>query len=389
MKQNAYIKYLIILLFLFSFSWILFSAYKVVNSHAPDFYVLWESSKDVFTGNNPYINPNINNAIGYPPNTLLFYTPLTIFSYTTSITIFTILSILSLFVSVGLIIKIVFGKFNLLLFIIFSSLSLLSFPFKFTLGMGQNNTIALFMLALAYYLFKKNSKALSGVMFGLTYSFKTILGFSVLFLLIGKKWKILLYTVLTMLVLGIITSLVSSNSIDLYKFYLFDVIPPLFKYEGSEIYYHQGFLGFISRTTQDVAIRKYLYAFFGFGLVGFSTVLIKYSKNDELKISLLLIVLLLIDKLSWQHHFIWLMLPFIVLTKLVYDQKNTWHIALLAFSYILVSWNFKNPEIFSAFPKSLILSNNFYGAIILMVLNMKYLLKEVNIKDLNLRGYFA
>jgi hypothetical protein len=232
--------------------------------------------------------------------------------------------------------------------------------------MGQVNSIVLFLLLSSFYFFLKKKSVTSGVLIGAAIILKPIFGFFLLFYILKKDWKVLFYSLITVLI-GFLGSLIYYGP-TLWFYWLKDIVVPLTNLAGREVYYNQGILGFISRLTTDVSIRK------GSEIASLLiTIPIVYyfvkRKNDLSILSGLTISLLLIDSISWQHHFVWLIFPFIFLTGYAIKFKKLWYWVLLGFAYFLVSWNFKNPNVFSNFPTSLILSNTFYGAVILLFLN--------------------
>ena len=140
---------------------------KIITTTAPDFSVLWFAARDFLVGKNFYLNQVIFTGVGYPPNTLLFYLPFIHFSYQTAQAIFIFLSFASIIISVYLSIKIALAKVPLLIYLPALLLTFLAFPTKFTLGMGQNNSIALLLLLVSYFLYKKNKTAASGIFLGM------------------------------------------------------------------------------------------------------------------------------------------------------------------------------------------------------------------------------
>ena len=72
------------------------SIVRLFTTVAPDFNVFWNAASDLITTNNLYLNPYIFTGVGYPPNSLLLYLPLTSLSYQFAQNIFTILSLVSL-----------------------------------------------------------------------------------------------------------------------------------------------------------------------------------------------------------------------------------------------------------------------------------------------------
>lgn len=344
------------------------SILKIVSTQAPDFRVLFLAAKDLPSGLNPYLNPEIFTGVGYPPNTLLFYLPLIIFPYIQAQAIFVFLSFASTVAVVCMSLKIGKGKVPMTWFMGALSLTLLSFPTKFTLGMGQNNTIAFLILLLSFFFYKKGKDLWSGILLGLAASFKTVFGFFFLFYLLKKRWKLVLWGVVTVVSFVLATGFLFDFG--LYKFYVEKVIPPLLNFGGREIYYNQGLTGFVSRLTESVSVRRNLHLILSALLVFVSSLLTLKRGEDVLNFSLFIITLLLIDTLSWQHHFIWLIFPFIVIALRLAKKKDLYLWTILIISYFLVSWNFKNPEIYP----TILLSNTFYGASILYLMNV-YLLK--------------
>jgi len=324
------------------------SLIRLFTTSAPDFEVLWLGAKDLIAGSNPYINPQIFTGIGYPPNTLFFYVPLTFLNYQTAQNVFTALSLVSLVLIIYLSMRLRFPKIDKLTFVLFLVLSLLFFPTKFTLGMGQNNLIAFLILLLSYFFYRKGRQTLSGVLLGVAISFKTVFGIFILFYILKKQFKIILYALLTIAVFTMVTSSVSPLGAGLYKFYFTNIIPPLLNFEGRGIFYNQGISGFIARVISDVGLIKLVW--FATSLVFLITTafLTLKKKKENLQFSLFLLTLLLIDSLSWQHHFVWTLFSFAILFPA----------AFLAVPFLLIGIDFHN-------------SLNFLGVILLYFYNAR------------------
>ena len=172
---------LLVIIFVLTLIYTFLSLTKILSGRTPDFEVLWYAAKDLPIGDNPYLNPNIFTGVGYPPNSLLYYLPLTYLSLNSAQSFFTILSLTSLVLVVILSIKIAFEKVEWKTLLIALTLVLLSFPTKFTFGMGQNNIIALLFLLLSFYLSQKDKRVLAGLILGVVISLKTIFVFFLLF----------------------------------------------------------------------------------------------------------------------------------------------------------------------------------------------------------------
>jgi alpha-1,2-mannosyltransferase len=348
-------------------SWAIFSVYRIVTTRAPDFSVLWLVAKDYYKTPNPYLNPNIYTPNAYPPFSNIFYIPLTVLPFKVAQTIFTLLSFFSILGSIFLSLKLVFKKFDLYAVLLSIGLTLVSFPAKFTLGMGQVNAITLFLLLYSFYLNLKNKPVLSGVLMGVAIMLKPIFGFFLIYFILQKSWKMIFYSLLTVSA-GFLGSLIYYGP-GLWIFWIKDVMTPLMNLAGRESYYNQGLLGFVSRLTLSIDIRKITEWAGLFIVVPVIYYWIK-KRNNLLILSAFVISLLLIDSTSWQHHFVYLIFPYIVIAGFALKFNKLWFWFLLGLSYILVSWNFKNPTPFLNFPRSLILSNTFYGAVILYFLNL-------------------
>lgn len=359
--------------FVLTAAYILRSLYRIIATSAPDFTVFWLTARDLPTGRNPYLNPEIFTGMSYPPNTLLYYLPLTILPYMAAQAIFVLVASASVLGAIFLSIKISFRRVPWFYFLLAFSLTFLSFPTKFTLGMGQNNTLALLSLLGSFYLYKQKKERWAGILLGATIAFKTIFAFFLLFFFLKKQWKILCYSALAILFTILATILISN--INLYGFWFNKIAFPLIGVAGREIYYNQGLAGFVSRIIENLEFRKWLLAFISICLVTAVSILTRKKKDLNLQFSLFIITLLLVDTLSWQHHFVWLIFPFILLASFAAKLNKLWFWGLLGLAYLLVGWNFKNPLPFYGFPKSLILSNQFYGAVILFFMNVYLLLK--------------
>lgn len=350
------------------------SIYIAAYTFAPDFSVMWGGARGLLMSRNPYTESGLFTGIGYPPNSLIFYIPLALLPYKVAQGVFVSLSALSIFGIVLLLFKIIKDSTRIREISLFLAFSLIvfSFPTRFTLGMGQNNLIALLLLLFSYYLYKGEQKVGAGIMLGLAISFKTIFIFFLLFFLLRRQWKILASSVLTIILVILSTMAIFGDY--LYVYYIKHVVPPLLNLSGREIYYNQGLVGFIARLTSDLYVRRYLSLTGSFGLF---YLLFKFrkTKNINLYFSMFIIALLLIDTLSWQHHFVWLIFPFVIIFEELFKRKLKMLYLVLATAYLLISWNIKNPSLFTGFPEDLILSNVFYGTVFLLILNL-YLLRK-------------
>ncbi len=334
---------------------------RLFTTIAPDFQVLWLAAKDLLTSSNPYQNPQIFTGVGYPPNTLLFYLPLTIMNYQLAQNLFTLLSLLSILGIIYLSLNLLKIKPTYILEISIFIVVIIAFPTKFTLGMGQNNLITFFLLLLSFYLYLKKNYKWTGIVLGLSFSFKTIFIYFLIYYILKKEWKVIVYSILTLILTTIIIYLIRGN-LYLYSYYTQVVLPPLSRFEGREIYYNQGLSGFISRMVTDIDLRKNLTALTSLILISVNAYIIFTKNKFDLVISFTIITLLLLDSLAWQHHFVFLIFPFIVLIKY---SKSVMSIIVILSSYVLAAINV--PDI------TFLSSNLFFATLLLYIMNLKYL----------------
>ncbi len=363
----------IIVLFFVSFAWISRSILKIVATTAPDFKILWSFAKYFQEGKNLYLNPNVPIPNPYPPMTFLFYLPLTYLPYQYAQALFIFLIFASLVVTVLVSLKLILGHIPLWEFLITFSLVLFSFPAKYTLGMGQQNSLAFLFLLFSYYFWRKKIPIFSGIFLAFSFSFKPVLGFVLFFFIFQRAWKVLFFAFLSILAeVGLILLIGDLTFFGYWikqsLFYL-----PL---SGRDVYYNQGLTGFVSRLTGNIALIKNIVLISSLAFISTTFLTVKNKVDKNLSFSLFVISVPILDTLSWQHHFVWLIFPFVLLTTYAIRLKNAVILGLIGMAYLLVSWNFKNPSLYLSFPKILLLSNQFYGAVILWGINVYFLIKN-------------
>jgi alpha-1,2-mannosyltransferase len=330
----------------------------------PDFSQYYFGAKAV----NPYLN-----GVIYPPLSLVIFSLLKLISFFWVEKVWTILSLLSLFISVYLIFKIYKQKlFSVLGFIVLGFVCL-SFPVKFTLGMGQiNNFILLIFVAAIYFVNRKNY--LSAFLFSLSFTIKLFPAYLILQFIVMKKWKLLMMFVTSLILLSAIAFILIGPKINIYFYQHF--LPTLLNGWKTD-YYNQALTGLIGRSFPhnlfSVALVNLLSLFF---ILASFLVVFKARKNKELanmSFGLLITLNLIVNNFSWQHHFVFLIFPF--LATLFYIQKlknNRKFLFPLFISYILVSFNLVNPH---AVPV-LLQSHVLYGAILLWFIEAYLIWKD-------------
>lgn len=358
-----------LLLFFFatgSILYSLFSLYKIIKSFAGDFSVYYHAGLSLIQGGNIYHLTSFT-IFNYPPLTALAYVPLSFLPYQIAQAIYILTSFISACVCVVICFKLLKQKFSFFSYLFVTALFLLSFPTKFTLGMGQSNLIAYLLLLLTVWLTRKNKTIFAGILLACAIILKPIFVFFVLFFLLQKSWKTIASCVLTGSSVLLLQFLLFRQTESAWQTYFISILPSLFTSKGREVYYNQGLLGTISRLTPNDVVRK-------FGTWILSLVLLldvgknifKTKHNSNLQLALFMCFLPLIDSLSWQHHFVILLFPMMV--GFYQLRKTKIGLGFLVISYVLISSNIKDPQQLHFFGAPIILSHVFWGTLLLLCL---------------------
>src|SRR5258708_34350348 len=165
LSLNSLLKYLFLGLAIFSLFWLLKALFLTGYSDFTDYYYV---SEHVLYGQNPYISdPHYFTGQAYPPIAMLFFIPLTFFSYFIAAKIWIVLSILASIGAAYLCARIYKINFFSSISLFMISLVFISFPLRFTLGMGQINTIILLFITLSIYFLNTNKDKKAGIFLAL------------------------------------------------------------------------------------------------------------------------------------------------------------------------------------------------------------------------------
>lgn len=373
----------LLFIFIIIFSQFLYSLRGILTSTPIDFLHYYLSSEGLLKGQNPYVFVPLHQLadgqtilFNYPPTALLIFWPLALIPVEISRLLWEMVILISLILTVKYSFKILNLKStNTLLFIIFSLL-FLSFPLRHTFGMGQVSILIGFFLVFSFYLFLKENKhsQLFGSFFlALAISLK---GFPIIFLLyylLKKRLRICLYTLFFLLLFMIISYLL----VGIKGWEIFLKVSPKPDYlltRGS--YYEQSISAFFARLNLNFSIKFLLFIITSAYFYLLVLVKIIREKNkflNPIHLSLFFCLITFNMGFNWQHYFALLIFPFIVIGKNLILKKD-FQLILFIISYLLLSVNLKNPQIYfsSYYPMGLlILSHGLIGALILYFLIIK------------------
>lgn len=357
-------------LFFISLLWV---GRSLLLGHYPDFVTQYYVPHFVFSGANPYSGgEGLFTPQVYPPTEFFLFIPFSLFPLEISQYIYWLVSFICLVSSLFLLAKLSNISFFSKMSLLFSSCAFLSFPTKFTFGMGQINMIILLFLCLVLYFLKTKKDFLSGMFLGLSLVVKLFPILLPFYFLLKKRWKSLMGCI-TLMVISIIFVIIFIPK-DIYTYFLFDIVPTLGS-SWKHDYYNQAVSGVVVRSLGQTSLAEIVRITVSGFLVAISLIIVLLSKRKDfnyqsIQIGLLLTVNVLINTFSWQHHFVWLIIPFYVLgVFLIKNKYPKKYIIVLLVSYVLVSVNLKNPTEYHL----LMQSHVFFGGILLYLLNIKVL----------------
>jgi len=351
-----------LVLFIFFFFGIFFILKPLFSGLLPDFNVYYVSAAALLGGKDVYsATTQMGLSFIYPPFALFFILPFVLFPYALAQTLWTGVSILFFFTSLVLLFRIEKEKLFSNRFLLLAGLALYSFPAKFTLGMGQINMLILLFMALFLYFLQSKRFTPASIFLSASLNTKLFPIFFIFPFFIKRRWKLLLYSLLISS-LFFLFSFVFFRPFVIDRFFI-NVLPGLVHSTRSD-YYNQALSGFVFRLfrqspTTDMVISLLSLCFLGVSLHATW----KSAKEYNMIIFGFFITLqLLIGSFSWQHYFVWLLIPYIQIAYILIKKKSLWRAYIpIAISFFLTQSNLKNPGMVPV----LFQSHVFYGALIL------------------------
>lgn len=315
----------------------LYSIVHIVTTSAPDFVQYYESQTSLL-----------------PPVSRLIYLPLRLLPLGIAQGIWVVVSAVCLM----LVIWKLGRPFGLLL-----ALSYLSFPTQFTLGMGQVNLIALFLLVTAVFHEQDKRSASAGVLFTLSILLKPELILLAPVFLISRRWNMMRWSLGVMVLAAV--SAAALFGLDAYTKYATRFIETMSGWNDVAIYYNQGMSGAIARLGSSA----YLYLLIAGVFTGL-TWYVFWKKREVFPHTIWrsLPLFILIEPIAWQHHFVFLIPAYITLWRSSMSLRRR---CALVISYFLISWNFASSGFLATMPLGwLVASHGTAGVLILWILSL-------------------
>ncbi len=368
-KHSSLIKLFLISLLIPS---LVFFLKALTYDYYPDFSVYY-ASKIFLEGVNPYFLTSQPVHFVYSPSVILLLLSFSLLPLFLAQKLFVIFSMFCFFTSVFILFKLFRVSFFSHLGIFFLILLLNYFPEKFTLGMGQLNNVMLLGTVLFLFFYQRKKDHISGLFLAIPIVIKFFPILLIIYLIFKRRINILLSLSAGFILITLISFIVVGAT---ENFYFYQKVMPNLLGGFKNDYYNQAISGFLARQINNptaVDNIKNISA----ALLTILTMLIVWKKRKNKKLELisigtLITLSLIINAYSWQHHFVFLLIPFfITFFHIKNNNLNPKYYLILAISYALVALNLEEPF---SFPL-LIQSHVLFGSIILYVLAIYFLVK--------------
>jgi hypothetical protein len=348
----------------------------IFQFHLFDFSIYYKSVLDLQNGISMYRDPTI--AMKYPMSAMILLVPIGWFPYIIIEKLWTFMSVAALLIGLFFMHKILPNISRQQWWYIGAAI-ILSFPYKFTLGMGQINLMILAMLIGSIYAHLNNRDVLAGIFIALSAWLKITP-----LVLLPYFWRKGRYKTVGVALAVYVLGWIMAGEIWGFEFvreFFVEVIPSISTLDN-EVYYNQALTGLIARlgiAGNFAAILNYFT--FGLMLVVSYFITPKSRSSSDLEIvsfGLFVSSILLGAGLAWQHYFVWTIFSFVGIYATNIDDKEHSHLTWvgLIVAYILIAINIKNPANFSGW-QSIFLSHATFGTILLWLIGVKTLSRSL------------
>jgi hypothetical protein len=189
-----------------------------------------------------------------------------------------------------------------------------------------------------------------------------------------KRWKLLFSFGLALVLLSAASLIFIHWKTNLY-FYQHFLITLIDGWKTD--YYNQSLTGLVGRSLPRSLFSKALIDLVSLIFILISCLVVFKSRKNKalvnMEFGLLITLNLIVNNFSWQHHFVFLIFPFLATLFYIQKLKNKFRfLFLILISYILISFNLKDPH---AVPV-LLQSHVLYGAILLWALEVYLIWKD-------------
>lgn len=361
---------------------------NILQTPGYDYSFFYRTGQRILNKENPYAAID-NQPLRYPPTALLIFSTFALFPLIPSQFIFFFLSlfffILGSIILFKSIVKLDHNFFKKVAYIktvlIYTVLVLLFFPFRYLLSSLHIHSIIFLLFTLTIYYLVTKKDYLASVILALAGSLTITPFFILAIFFIQKRFKIITFTTINVLLISLVTMLILGQDIFL-KFLSTTTGSQDF---GIIAYYNQSITSLLSKIVPNQLVIKYLIILIIISILISLGFLKQRIKLKNLDIDLIfwnigLLILLIFAPFTWQYHY---SLAIISLVYLFYFWKkynfSKKYLLLILVSYFLIGFNFKIPQEVNFYGLEIImLSHVFFGGLLLFFLNFFVLKKLIS-----------
>ncbi|MEK7577244.1 MAG: glycosyltransferase family 87 protein [Patescibacteria group bacterium] len=332
---------------------------RIIVSVAPDFMVYYLGV--IPQNGTQHIVTNL-----LPPASRLVYWPIVLLPYQWSQALWVFVSIFCLWISIRYTLHML-GNHARRDAILYMAVAFLSFPTRFTLGMGQVNLIALALIVVAAFKEKKHQSLFGGILYGVAILLKPELILLYPVFLLTRRWQFCIASITTIIAAALCSLIFFERSA--YPIFIERMSSLVATLEGWDIYYNQSLSAMLTRFGLYSGL-KFVYIGLSITILAVSLWFTRYKKiGFPILLWVMLPVFLIIEPIAWQHHLVFLIPTYLFVWEKYKKFGGVWFYGIFWISYLLVSWNIKNPVYWQQSPVgALVLSHGFIGVIVTWVL---------------------
>lgn len=353
--------------FFFAVILLTFSYYKIAAKgiNLPDFLdAYYQSGQLLASHQSPYL---ASSPILYPPPALALLQFLHRIPPILAQHLWSLSSFITLLLSVWLAIKVSFKKYQQKWFLLLAPIFFLSFPAKFTLGMGQINHFVLLLFSSSAYYFCQKKYPLSALYLSSSLVIKLTPLWSLMLFLKNKSWRYLINVLLFAAFFLSLSYILLPHKV--FTDFFSHTLPSFSSHLANSSYYNQSLSGLFSRLLSSPSTAAIILSNALLIVICWRSLVRRAP--FPLKLGLLVILNTLISPVSWQHHLVFLFFPIIVLLAECINKKSWLKLSIVLAGYLLIFTNIKTHQSYSTnIWHQLLLSHGTIGALILLSLNI-------------------
>lgn len=309
----------------------------------------------------------------YPPFWALVMVPFSLLPYAYAKILWLLFNQMFLFASIYLMLAALDVKG--LAWVVALFLTLNYNPVFLVLNLGQVDVFLLFLIALAFWLFRRGQKVWVGVLIALAVAIKITPALVGIYFMIKREYRVFV----SMLVGLLVVVLVSTLFIGFHSHVVFiqKILPSLLKSSAEINPNNQSISAFFARLLvgeegrivpwfRSEVLATTLTTCMSFLVLLITFVILFLHRSDaavDLELSLVLVTMLLVSRITWEAHLVWLLFPIMALLLRPFSYVEVIG-ACVAYAVVGLAYGYGDVR-FGHGPFLLILSSKLYGVILL------------------------